>query len=192
MFLFLFFIPLACLSIVVITWECSTFQFVIFFSFWLLIVHKDQDPPNRVICPEAAIKYFFMFSYLGESALENSDYAKISSYLRLWLSLLLWMPDVAILHASLEHKLHKKDKVEEIVGRIEICQGTNKAGIDFSLSSNWCPSSLQRKTTPPSPSREAQKTQQLSSRCSPILVSNSQLPQLRMGSGRLTLCWCLR
>ena len=97
-----------------------------------------------------------------------------------------------ILHASLEHKLHKKDKVEEIVGGIEICQGTNKAGIDFSLSSNWCPSSLQRKTTPPSPSREAQKTQQLSSRCSPILVSNSQLPQLRMGSGRLTLCWCLR
>ena len=59
------------------------FNLLFFSSFWLLIVHKDQDPPNRVICPEAAIKYFFMFSYLGESALENSDYAKISSYLRL-------------------------------------------------------------------------------------------------------------
>ena len=89
-------------------------------------------------------------------------------------------------------KLHKKDKVEEIVDVIKRRKQTNKPGIDFFLSSNLCLSSLRRKIMPPSQLSEAQRIRQLSSRCFSLSVSNSNLTQLRMGSGRLTLCWCLR
>ena len=114
-----------------------------------------------------------MFSSLGQSGHKNSDYANLlflfhlisvsESHSLLWIRLIWPLTRKFGTQNSI-----KKDKVEEIVDGIKRCKATKKPGIDFFLSSNLCLSSLPRKIRPPSQSREAQKTRQLSSRCSSL------------------------